>query len=134
MIETQKIQTVEYLCISTVCLVHQEGFEPPTFRFVAEHSIQLSYSCIFINNYYYTYFFCIFQVTLAIFLIKYLANQIILCYIIISVLKFYILFRGVAQLVARVVWDHEVAGSIPVTSTTLKDFLRNSRKFQKSLK
>ena len=24
---------------------------------------------------------------------------------------------GVAQLVARVVWDHEVAGSIPVTST-----------------
>ena len=26
--------------------------------------------------------------------------------------------RGVAQLVARVVWDHEVAGSIPVTSTT----------------
>ena len=25
--------------------------------------------------------------------------------------------RGVAQLVARVVWDHEVAGSIPVTST-----------------
>ena len=27
-------------------------------------------------------------------------------------------YRGVAQLVARVVWDHEVAGSIPVTSTT----------------
>ena len=26
-------------------------------------------------------------------------------------------FRGVAQLVERVVWDHEVAGSIPVTST-----------------
>ena len=26
-------------------------------------------------------------------------------------------YRGVAQLVARVVWDHEVAGSIPVTST-----------------
>ena len=35
-----------------------------------------------------------------------------------------------AQLVERVVWDHEVAGSIPVTSTTLKDFLRNSKKFQ----
>ena len=28
--------------------------------------------------------------------------------------------RGVAQLVARVVWDHEVAGSIPVTSTILR--------------
>ena len=28
--------------------------------------------------------------------------------------------RGVAQLVARVVWDHEVAGSIPVTSTMHK--------------
>ena len=42
--------------------------------------------------------------------------------------------RGVAQLVARVVWDHEVAGSIPVASTTLKDFSRNSRKFQKSPK
>ena len=26
--------------------MHQEGFEPPTFRFVAEHSIQLSYWCI----------------------------------------------------------------------------------------
>ena len=37
-------------------------------------------------------------------------------------------------MVARVVWDHEVAGSIPVASTNLKDFLRNSRKFQKSLK
>ena len=28
-------------------------------------------------------------------------------------------YRGVAQLVARVVWDHEVAGSIPVASTTV---------------
>ena len=26
-------------------------------------------------------------------------------------------YRGVAQLGARVVWDHEAAGSIPVTST-----------------
>ena len=44
------------------------------------------------------------------------------------------IFRGVAQLVERVVWDHEVARSIRVTPTNLKDFLRNSRKFQKSLK
>ena len=27
-------------------LVQLEGFEPPTVRFVAEYSIQLSYSCI----------------------------------------------------------------------------------------
>ena len=32
--------------------------------------------------------------------------------------------RGVAQLVARVVWDHEVAGSIPVTSTRKRSFLQ----------
>ena len=29
-------------------------------------------------------------------------------------------FRGVAQLVAFLVWDQAVAGSSPVTSTTLK--------------
>ena len=29
-------------------MVHPEGFEPPTFRFVAERSIQLSYECIII--------------------------------------------------------------------------------------
>ena len=46
----------------------------------------------------------------------------------------FVIYRGVAQLVARVVWDHEAAGSIPVTSTILRDFLKNFRKFQKSLK
>ena len=33
--------------------------------------------------------------------------------------------RGVAQLVARVVWDHEVAGSIPVTSTRKKRLVKS---------
>ena len=28
-------------------VVHPRGIEPPTFRFVAEHSIQLSYECIY---------------------------------------------------------------------------------------
>ena len=40
---------------------------------------------------------------------------IILWTIIINVL------RGVAQMGARVVWDHEVAGSIPVTPTTIQN-------------
>ena len=35
--------------------------------------------------------------------------------------------RGVAQLVARVVWDHEVAGSIPVTSTRRKNWADDSQ-------
>ena len=37
-------------------------------------------------------------------------------------------FPGVAQLVARVVWDHEAAGSIPVTRTIYKtaDFYEES--------
>ena len=30
---------------------------------------------------------------------------------------------GVAQLVARVVWDHEAAGSIPVTRTITKPLI-----------
>ena len=29
----------------------------------------------------------------------------------------YLLYPGVAQLVARVLWEHEAAGSIPVTRT-----------------
>ena len=30
------------------------------------------------------------------------------------------MYRGIAQLVERVVWDHEAAGSSPVTSTKIK--------------
>ncbi len=33
----------------TVVMVHPGGFEPPTARFVAEYSIQLSYGCIGTN-------------------------------------------------------------------------------------
>ena len=54
----------------------------------------------------------------------------LLCYIILvfgcRVIKMERQFvnRGVAQLVARVVWDHEVAGSIPVASTIKMSFLQ----------
>jgi hypothetical protein len=45
--------------------------------------------------------------------------------------------RGVAQMGARVVWDHEVAGSIPVTPTTFKfnkrvSYIGNTLAFQAS--
>ena len=45
--------------------------------------------------------------------LNYMLTLIILWTIIINVL------RGVAQMGARVVWDHEVAGSIPVTPTKI---------------
>lgn len=41
------------------------------------------------------------------------------CYSIISSLYAVRLFRGVAQLVERGIWDAEVAGSTPVTPTNL---------------
>ena len=43
-------------------------------------------------------------------------------------------YRGVAQLVARVVWDHEVAGSIPVTSTIFLQFLQKVERIYKNSK
>ena len=92
-------------------MVQLEGFEPPTFRFVAERSIQLSYSCDITTT-----IILGFQ---KIFNRKCKKNlQIIKKYAIIyKQFKLHTIHRGVAQLVARVVWDHEVAGSIPVTST-----------------
>ncbi len=35
-----------FIAESTENMVHPGGFEPPTARFVAEYSIQLSYGCI----------------------------------------------------------------------------------------
>ena len=46
---TQTANTVSiYFTLSE--MVHPGGFEPPTARFVAEYSIQLSYGCISING------------------------------------------------------------------------------------
>lgn len=99
--------------------MHEEGFEPPTSRFVAECSIQLSYWCKY--SIYYTLYLIFFQENLAkLYLFK--ENSLkyfIKCVIIYKCLS-KIKYRGVAQLVARVVWDHEVAGSIPVTSTIFR--------------
>ena len=43
--------------IRTLAMVRQKGFEPPTFWFVAKHSIQLSYwrkllTCVFSSNFF----------------------------------------------------------------------------------
>lgn len=37
-------------------------------------------------------------------------------------------YPGVAQLVARVVWDHQAAGSNPVTRT-MRSIIKGSEKF-----
>ena len=42
-----------------------------------------------------------------------------------------IIFRGVAQLIERVVWDHEAAGLSPVTPTTRLGFCRHSTRVLK---
>ena len=41
------------------------------------------------------------------------------------------MYRGIAQLVERVVWDHEVARSNRVTPTIFLQFLENCRKLKK---
>ena len=35
-----------YFAKPLFCMAHSGGFEPPTARFVAEYSIQLSYECV----------------------------------------------------------------------------------------
>ena len=40
------ISSIPSLLKVTENMVHPGGFEPPTARFVAEYSIQLSYGCI----------------------------------------------------------------------------------------
>lgn len=64
-----------------------------------------------------------------------LTSKIFICYKPVSQLG-----RGVAQLVARVLWEHEVAGSSPVAPTIKKHFdiqhllqIRNFPKFDCSL-
>ena len=114
-------------------MVHQEGFEPPTFRFVAEHSIQLSYWCVHSLLY---FDFHKYSIENEKFLKKYcktLKNM--LYYISAEKIKgIFNKYRGVAQLVARVVWDHEVAGSIPVTSTKKCKICRRLQKYENHIK
>ncbi len=45
-ISSKKIHLIPSLLKVTENMVHPGGFEPPTARFVAEYSIQLSYGCI----------------------------------------------------------------------------------------
>ena len=56
-----------------------------------------------------------------------------MCYYILA-FEIKLIYRGVAQLVARVVWDHEVAGSIPVTSTIFRRIRKSSSFFIVSIK
>lgn len=42
MIIKKRLSMIVFYIFIFMNSVHREGFEPPTFRFVAEHSIQLS--------------------------------------------------------------------------------------------
>ena len=42
----EEILPEENTQLAEIIMVHPGGFEPPTARFVAEYSIQLSYGCI----------------------------------------------------------------------------------------
>ena len=42
---------VKFSALMVMCqMAHLGGFEPPTARFVAEYSIQLSYKCVFFRK------------------------------------------------------------------------------------
>ena len=112
-------------------LVRLEGFEPPVFKFVAWYSIQLNYRRIFCEFYcffIFAFFFLLLSLVLLYFdfsfysslfwnFLNFFSKSLVKSFFLWYIILAFRLFRGVAQLVARVVWDHEVAGSIPVTST-----------------
>ena len=95
------------------------------FFFVIQYNFRL-FSTIFYSSKFLYYNFLVF--------FKKLLILNLFCAIIYKRLAKIQFYRGVAQLVARVVWDHEVAGSIPVASTTKMKFCRKLQKDENYIK